>query len=557
MALAVSVIATGMQACKKDNPTGPEPTLSTDAPAEIVFNADGTGGVSVITVTTNQDSWDHTLTPADGWLSASAEGNELTLVAAPGTSEEDVRGQVELRITAGGATPVVIVVKQTEFIAEAAFEVEGLAGVVEVTYTDGSSYEATVEDGVIEVPATDIAAGKVVYSISTEDAGEVLIGRKLDGDALISLKFADGALAFRDADGEGNIPVGTYAEFAMLNDENIFGGEGEARSYIQDADIDLLGAEGLEAAGLVRQNWEPIGHFEIHGLQEQPTEKGFKGIFDGGGFVLGNLYINEESEVRSCGLFGMIDWMATLKNIHVVSGSVMGKNHVGGVVGLIYFDSTVIECSNAASVTGVGGSYNSYNGGVGGIAGNIDSGAVVACYNTGAVSGSKFVGGILGYAYGLSQVVASYNTGEVSGDMNVGGICGRLESAVKACYNTGKVTATSEIVGAIAGQLVYTETTDCYWLAHADGAGYGIGDTEYDIDNNGNNITITPGNTNAEAFSASVWPASTMAGWAIGTGGWNGPWVDWTSGPWSSLGAWSAGGTPDGVNSDFPKLYWE
>ncbi len=253
----------------------------------------------------------------------------------------------------------------------------------------------------------------------------------------------------------------------------------------------------------------------------------------------------------------MIDWMATLKNIHIVSGSVTGIRFVGGVVGLIYFDSTVIECSNAASITGVGGSYNSYNGGVGGIAGSIDSGAVVACYNTGAVSGSELVGGVLGHVYGLGQVVASYNTGEVSGDMYVGGICGRLESAAKACYNTGKVTATGEIVGAIVGQLVYVETADCYWLAHTEGARYGIGDTEYDTDNNGNNITITPGNTNAEAFSASVWPASTMTGWAIGTGGWNGPWVDWSSGPWSSLGGWVAGGTPEGVNSDFPKLYWE
>jgi hypothetical protein len=52
-------------------------------------------------------------------------------------------------------------------------------------------------------------------------------------------------------------------------------------------------------------------------------------------------------------------------------------------------------------------------------------------------------------------------------------------------------------------------------------------------------------------FGESSWPTDDpSAKWGVGS--------DPASGQyWKTLGSWVDGGTPDGVNSTFPKLYWE
>ncbi len=103
---ALSLLLT---ACEKEDAA----KLEIDAPAEITFKADGTGGMEAITVTTNQPEWSYTASPADGagWLTIVKEGNLLKLTAAPNT-EITAPESVKITFTAGNAPEKVTMVKQ-------------------------------------------------------------------------------------------------------------------------------------------------------------------------------------------------------------------------------------------------------------------------------------------------------------------------------------------------------------------------------------------------------------------------------------------------------------
>ena len=98
-----------------------------------------------------------------------------------------------------------------------------------------------------------------------------------------------------------------------------------------------------------------------------------------------------------------------IENCHVVGGSVTGDNtDVGGLVGGFRSKYVKIFAStNSAKVKGerwVGGIA-----GYGNVGGSFGP-AIVACVNTGVVSGNRQVAGIFGCAGGLDRVVACYTT---------------------------------------------------------------------------------------------------------------------------------------------------
>ena len=121
------------------------------------------------------------------------------------------------------------------------------------------------------------------------------------------------------------------------------------------------------------------------------------------------------------------------------SANVSGYSLTGGILG----SGNAENCSNSGNVTG----YES----VGGISGNGDA---VKCENSGTVTGSsKSVGGIVGYLNGTShKVVECINSGVVSGTTQVGGIIGYASmGSVTDCENSAKVSATGNKVGGIVG----------------------------------------------------------------------------------------------------------
>lgn len=274
------------------------------------------------------------------------------------------------------------------------------------------------------------------------------------------------------------------------------------------------------------------------------------------------------------------------------TGAVSGNEKVGGVCGENYGTIALItDCRNEGTVSGnlavggVSGSNtfatltNSYNIGIitgycnaGGICGHNYYASITACSNTGTVSGEVNIGGVCGWSDYYSTVAGSYNTGTVSGNLAIGGVCGRnvystvsssyntgpvsgtkqiggvcgvsdgLENLVSGCYNTGMVSGTTDVGGVCGMVETWSTITACYWLKYDDGAQYGLGTFSTDTD--------------ATPFGDTSWPTASMSGWGVtANNGTDGNY--WKALSPDRLGKWLAGGSPAGVNSVFPKLYFE
>ncbi|MBO4984210.1 MAG: T9SS type A sorting domain-containing protein [Bacteroides sp.] len=124
------------------------------------------------------------------------------------------------------------------------------------------------------------------------------------------------------------------------------------------------------------------------------------------------------------------------------TGAVTGAKNVGGIYGKSDQYTTLSNSHNQGEISGITW--------VGGLIG--DGGAMTACYNTGKVTGTdKNVGGLAGAATGVSL---SYNTAAVTGAVQVGGLCGAFNGQLRNAYNLGEVTATDW-----AGGLLGTTTS--------------------------------------------------------------------------------------------------
>lgn len=181
----------------------------------------------------------------------------------------------------------------------------------------------------------------------------------------------------------------------------------------------------------------------------------FDGVFDGDGYVISNLQINQNSEANNLavGLFGCIGSSGIIQNVGVVSGSIkfQAQNSycfAGAIAG--YNGGSILNCFNRATIQVTNDYYNF----IGGIAGS-NEGTVSNCFNTGDITvgspdASCYTGGIVGDNYGV--VSYCYNTANVSNSASeavTGGVVGANESglAVTACYYLQEGSVNSGING--------------------------------------------------------------------------------------------------------------
>ncbi|MDR2449315.1 MAG: Ig-like domain-containing protein [Prevotellaceae bacterium] len=318
---------------------------------------------------------------------------------------------------------------------------------VELTYTDNATENLTITNGAIH-PTTAL---KTIKSIKINAGSPILIGRKADAD--INLKINGTSVAFRDADGGGAIPIGTYAELQLINKDNTT----KAGSYKQEADIDLMS-----------EPWTPINPFA--------------GTFDGGRHAIANLYVNRGTSGDN-GLFGRSN-NATIKYVNIVSGSVSGGGFSAGLLGYMT-GGLIFACSNNADVNGAGNEaagITSFTYGT--------TPTIIACRNSGNITNTaSYNGGIVGYVGATTIITACYNTGSVTGKDGNGGIVGG-GGDITACYNTGTIatnaTGTWNSIGN-NGAACYTIDmpshnnnatvfSDTAWPSAAANAEWGTGD---------------------------------------------------------------------------------
>ena len=211
------------------------------------------------------------------------------------------------------------------------------------------------------------------------------------------------------------------------------------------ADIDLTG-----------KNWTPIG---------TSFSNKYTGTFDGGGHTIKGLTVTTNDQF--VGLFGSIGYAGTVKNVmmeDVQITSNRSSGFAGGVAG--YSDGTIENCSVSGSVSGT--VY------VGGVVGAQWNGSITGCSSSATVKGTVYVGGVAGQTNGGATLTACYATGnviiEIDRTQNIsgGGLVGTNGGkGVRACYATGNVTSTGSSTGNvhIFGLLGdnYTTVTACYW----------------------------------------------------------------------------------------------
>jgi hypothetical protein len=160
---------------------------------------------------------------------------------------------------------------------------------------------------------------------------------------------------------------------------------------------------------------------------------------------------------NSVGLFGSVN-SSDIKNIGVTNLDIQGDTYVGGLVG---YNKGSTNITNSYSLGSVTGDID-----VGGLAGaNSESSSITKSYSLGTVTGNTNVGGLVGETRGTSYIRKSYSLGSVTGNKTVGGLAGynRDSSNITNSFSSGAVSGNYS-VGGLAGKTDDTATlTDSYW----------------------------------------------------------------------------------------------
>ena len=332
---------------------------------------------------------------------------------------------------------------------------------------------------------------------------------------------------------------------------------------IKDADALLAMMNNMGSA-----DYPLDGHYQLTGdsydmqgkkvIPIGTSAKPFTGTFDGNGKTVSN-YTYSDTSADNVGFFGYVS-DATIKNL-TVSGTVTGKQFVGGIAGYAASGTTISGCTNNCNVTGIASTkarvggivgyaadatqetsvliINCKNTGdvagkdgtafredVGGIAGIAWYAAITSCENTGKVEGSNSVGGIVGRS--LYAVITDCNNSNanktVEGTSYIGGIIGHAQSAssVTGCVNSASVTGTGNNVGGIIGYVngAGTSTEQCGNTGAVQGksiiggvVGYGRLATNISECQNSGTVTATiaSGNTNVGGIAGAVSSTSTIS----------------------------------------------
>ena len=255
---------------------------------------------------------------------------------------------------------------------------------------------------------------------------------------------------------ESNGSYTVYNADGLMNIAELVNGGKTDINITLTADIDLTG-----------KDWTPIG---------TDYDNSYKGTFDGGGHTITGLTVTTND--KYAGLFGYIGNAGTVKNV-VMEGVLItsnnGSSQAGGVAG--FSRGTIENCSVSGSVSGT--VY------VGGVVGAQWGGSITGCSSSATVKGTVDVGGVAGQTNSSATLTACYATGNVIIEINPkkniagGGLVGmNAGSSLLACYATGNVTSTGSStgyvhIGGFLGNNYANVMTACYWKNNQEqGIGY-------------------------------------------------------------------------------------
>ena len=321
---------------------------------------------------------------------------------------------------------------------------------VKVKLGGGTFYFRPQNDVVLE------AGSRYKYTVKVNTTGLTLEGCTIGS-------WADGGGESGEAEDLGYIydsNTNTYTVYnadGLMNVAELVNGGKSDINITLNTDIDLTG-----------KDWTPIG---------TDYDNSYKGTFDGGGHTITGLTFTTNDEFA--GLFGWLNRAGTVKNVvmegvQITSNQIYGGS-IGGVVG--YGWGTIENCSVSGSVSGT--VY------VGGVVGAQICGSITGCSSSATVKGMVDVGGVAGQTNSSATLTACYATGNVIIEMapnkNIAGgslVGMNAGSSLLACYATGNVTSTGSStgymhIGGFLGNNYANVMTACYWKNnHEQGIGY-------------------------------------------------------------------------------------
>ena len=366
-------------------------------------------------------------------------------------------GSPTLRFTHRTARVTIVLTDNTEGLASVrltGLSTEGGNPDIIVPYSKGSNTYTAI------VAPQSVAAG-TAFITSTFTNGKTFVYKmknatdwQAGGEYTYTVSLAAAKDLGYTIESDGSYTV-TSADGLMNVAELVNGGKTDINITLT-ADIDLTG-----------KDWTPIG---------TDYDNSYKGTFDGGGHTITGLTFTTNDEYA--GLFGWLNGAGTVKNVvmegvQITSNQIYGGS-IGGVVGSGW--GTIENCSVSGSVSGT--VY------VGGVVGVQIGGSITGCSSSATVKGMVDVGGVAGQTNSSATLTACYATGNVIIEMDTkkniagGSLVGmNAGSSLLACYATGNVTSTGSSTGYmhIGGFLGnnYTTVTAGYWKNnHEQGIGY-------------------------------------------------------------------------------------
>ena len=394
--------------------------------------------------------------------SAQKDFETSDLIVADG--QKVIYGSPTLRFTHRTARVTVVLTDYTEGLASVqltGLSTEGDNPDIIVPYDKGSNTYTAI------VAPQSVAAG-TVFITSTFTNGKAFVYKmknatdwQAGGEYTYTVSLAAAKDLGYTIESNGSYTV--YNADGLLNVAELVNGGKTDINITLTADIDLTG-----------KDWTPIG---------TDYDNSYKGTFDGGGHTITGLTVTTNDQF--VGLFGWLNRAGTVKNVvmegvQITSNQIYGGS-IGGVVGSGW--GTIENCSVSGSVSGT--VY------VGGVVGVQIGGSITGCSSSATVKGTVDVGGVAGQTNSSATLTACYATGnvtiEIAPKKNIagGGLVGmNAGSSLLACYATGNVTSTGSStgyvhIGGFLGNNYANVMTACYWKNnHEQGIGYNKKSTE-------------------------------------------------------------------------------
>ena len=342
--------------------------------------------------------------------SAQKDFETSDLIVADG--QKVIYGSPTLRFTHRTARVTVVLTDYTEGLASVqltGLSTEGDNPDIIVPYDKGSNTYTAI------VAPQSVAAG-TAFITSTFTNGKTFVYKmknatdwQAGGEYTYTVSLAAAKDLGYTIESNGSYTV--YNADGLLNVAELVNGGKTDINITLTADIDLTG-----------KDWTPIG---------TDYDNSYKGTFDGGGHTITGLTFTTNDEFA--GLFGWLNRAGTVKNV-VMEGIQITSNHgssqAGGVVG--FSRGTIENCSVSGSVSGT--VY------VGGVVGAQWGGSITGCSSSATVKGTVDVGGVAGQTNSNATMTACYATGNVTStgsstvNVYIGGFCGYNSTTVTACY---------------------------------------------------------------------------------------------------------------------------